>query len=51
MALTNVIILTLSHSLLTNEDSEINGLKDCIIFGNELINEDGIPIQDYNIHP
>ena len=44
-------MLTLNHSLLTDEESNINGLREAIMFGHELVSEDGIPIQDYKIHP
>jgi hypothetical protein len=44
-------VLTLNHSLLTDEESNINGLREAIMFGHELVSEDGIPIQDYKIHP
>jgi hypothetical protein len=43
-------MLTLDRTFLVQEDLGIQGLKEAIAFGNELVREDGIAIMDYKIH-
>lgn len=50
-SITKAKVLTLKHELITDEETNINGLREAIMFGHELVSEDGIPIQDYKIHP
>ena len=50
-AITKVTVLALDRSFLVDPHTKVQNLKDAIYFGNELIKEHGVPIQDYKVHP
>ena len=49
-ALTDGKIFTLSEAFLLKNKEKIEGLSQALQFANELVSEDGVPIQDYRIH-
>ena len=51
MALTRCKVYTLDRSIVFKNQNNIKGLTKAISFGNEVIKEYGIPIQDYRIMP
>ena len=51
LAVSKVTLLVLDRSVMFDKDTKIDRLMDSINFGNELIKENGVPIQDFKIHP